>query len=46
MFGKFKSALSLSKGTGAAFTPRYDRCAHIFMSAICMAATVILWLDQ
>jgi transposase len=23
---------------------RYDRCARIFMSAICIAATVILWL--
>jgi hypothetical protein len=25
---------------------RYDRCAHIFMSAICIAATVIFWLNQ
>ncbi len=23
---------------------RYDRCAHIFMSAICIAAAVIFWL--
>jgi transposase len=23
---------------------RYDRCAHTFMSAICIAATVIFWL--
>ena len=23
---------------------RYDRCAHTFMSAICIAATVIYWL--
>ena len=23
---------------------RYDRCAHTFMSAICLAATVIFWL--
>ena len=23
---------------------RYDRCAHSFMSAICIAATVIFWL--
>jgi transposase len=23
---------------------RYDRCAHAFMSAICIAATVIFWL--
>jgi transposase len=22
---------------------RYDRCAHTFMSAICIAATVIFW---
>ncbi len=25
---------------------RYDRCAHTFMSAICIAATVIFWIDQ
>lgn len=25
---------------------RYDRCAHIFMSAICIAATIIFWLTQ
>ncbi len=24
---------------------RYDRCAHTFMSAICIAATVIFWLN-
>lgn len=24
----------------------YDRCAHTFMSAICIAATVIFWLNQ
>ncbi|MGY6552734.1 MAG: transposase [Erythrobacter sp.] len=24
----------------------YDRCAHTFMSAICIAATVIYWLPQ
>ena len=23
---------------------RYDRCAHTFMSAICIAATIIFWL--
>jgi transposase len=23
---------------------RYDRCAHTFMSAICIAAVVIFWL--
>jgi transposase len=25
---------------------RYDRCAHTFFSAICIAATVIFWLAQ
>jgi transposase len=25
---------------------RYDRCAHAFMSAIALAATVIFWLPQ
>jgi transposase len=25
---------------------RYDRCAHTFMSAICIAATIIFWLPQ
>ena len=25
---------------------RYDRCAHTFMSAITIAATVIFWLGQ
>lgn len=25
---------------------RYDRCGHTFMSAICIAATVIFWLNQ
>jgi len=25
---------------------RYDRCAHTFMSAICIAATIIFWLNQ
>jgi transposase len=24
--------------------PRYDRCAHTFLSAICIAATVCYWL--
>jgi transposase len=24
---------------------RYDRCAHTFMSAICIAATVTFWLN-
>ena len=25
---------------------RYDRCAHTFMSAICIAATVIFWINE
>ena len=25
---------------------RYDRCAHTFMSAICIAATVVFWINQ
>ena len=25
---------------------RYDRCAHTFFSTICIAATVIFWLNQ
>jgi transposase len=25
---------------------RYDRCAHTFFSAICIAVTVIFWIDQ
>lgn len=26
--------------------PRYDRCAPTFMSAICIAATIIFWSNQ
>ena len=36
MFGKLKDWRRVST--------RYDRCAHTFMSAICIAATVIFWL--
>jgi transposase len=25
---------------------RYDRCAHTFFSAICIAATITFWLPQ
>ena len=25
---------------------RYDRCAHTFFSAICIAATISCWIDQ
>ncbi len=38
MFGKIKDWRRIHT--------RYDRCAHTFMSAICIAATVIFWLDQ
>jgi transposase len=24
----------------------YERCAHAFMSAICIAATIIFWINQ
>lgn len=36
MFGRLKDWRRISM--------RYDRCAHTFMSAICIAATVIYWL--
>jgi transposase len=36
MFGKIKDWRRIHT--------RYDRCAHTFMSAICIAATVIFWL--
>ena len=36
MFGKLKDWRRIAM--------RYDRCAHTFMSAICIAATVIFWL--
>ncbi|MGY8690863.1 MAG: IS5/IS1182 family transposase, partial [Verrucomicrobiales bacterium] len=29
---------------GRRIATRYDRCAHTFMSAICIAATVAYWL--
>ena len=38
MFGKFKDWRRIRT--------RDDRCAHTFMSAICIAATVIFWLGQ
>ena len=38
MFGKLKDWRRIHT--------RYDRCAHTFMSAICIAATVIFWIDQ
>jgi transposase len=36
MFGKRKDWRRIAT--------RYDRCAHTFFSAICIAATVIFWL--
>ena len=38
MFAKLKDWRRIST--------RYDRCAHTFFSAICIAATVIFWIDQ
>ena len=38
MFGKLKDWRRIHT--------RYDRCSHTFMSAICIAATVIFWLNQ
>jgi len=36
MFGRLKDWRRIAM--------RYDRCAHAFMSAICIAAIVIFWL--
>ena len=36
MFGRLKD--------GRRVHTRYDRCAHTYFSAICIAATVIFWL--
>ena len=38
MFGRLKD--------GRRIHTRYDRCAHTFFSAICIAATVIFWINQ
>jgi len=38
MFGKLKDWRRIHT--------RYDRCAHTFLSAIAIAATVIFWLNQ
>lgn len=38
MFGKIKDWCRIQT--------RYDRCAHNFMSTICIAATVIFWPNQ
>lgn len=38
MFGKLKDWRRVHT--------RYDRCAHTFMSAICIAAIIIFWINQ
>ena len=38
MFGKFKDWRLIHT--------RYDQCAYTLISAFCIAATVIFWLDQ
>jgi len=38
MFGKHKDWRRIPT--------RYDRCAHTFFSAICIAATIIFWINQ
>ncbi|MFC7556275.1 IS5 family transposase [Pseudoroseomonas wenyumeiae] len=38
MFGRLKDWRRIAM--------RYDRCAHTFMSAICLAATVLFWINE
>ncbi|RKK04933.1 IS5/IS1182 family transposase, partial [Pseudoroseomonas wenyumeiae] len=38
MFGRLKDWRRIAM--------RYDRCAHTFMSAICLAATVLFWIKE
>ena len=38
MFGRLKDWRRIAT--------RYDRCAHTFMSAICLAAAIIFWINQ
>ena len=38
MFGRLKDWWRMAS--------RYDRCAHTFFSAICIAATVIWWINE
>ena len=38
MFGRLKDWRRIAT--------RYDRCAHTFFSAICIAATVIWWINE
>jgi hypothetical protein len=37
-------AFDCSAGSRTGGNTRYDRCVHTFMSAICIAATIISWL--
>jgi transposase len=37
MFGRLKDWRRIAM--------RYDRCAHTFMSAICLASTVLFWIN-
>ena len=37
MFGRLKDWRRIAM--------RYDRCAHTFMSAICLAATILFWIN-
>lgn len=38
MFGRIKDWRRIAM--------RYERCAHTYMSAICLAATVLFWINQ
>jgi putative transposase len=38
MFGRLKDWRRIAM--------RYDRCAHTFMSAVCLAATVLFWINE
>jgi len=38
MFGRLKDWRRIAM--------RYDRCAHTFMSAICLASTVLFWINE
>jgi putative transposase len=38
MFGRMKDWRRIAM--------RYDRCAHTCMSAICLAATVLFWINE
>jgi transposase len=38
MFGRLKNWRRIAM--------RYDRCAHTFMSAICLAAAVLFWINE